>query len=269
MYEFSVLLPVYWKEDPARFSAALASIFNGTIAPTEVVLVCDGPLTQCLDRIIDSYSHYSNVKIIRLGENQGIVKALNSGLAEITTDIVIRCDSDDINHPERFQKLIAKIADGFDVVGSQTEEINDSGRKSVFKRLPTEHKAMVYYAKRRNPINHMTVAFRTACVRDLGGYPDVYLKEDYALWGKLIGAGRRLANLDETLVKASGGIEMYARRGGTKAALSELKLQRILVENKVSLPLEAIFLGAARLTLLLSPGFLRALIYRIFLRRSV
>ena len=52
---YSVLMSVYNKENPEYFRAALSSIFHQTVLPTEIVLVCDGPLTAALDAVILEY----------------------------------------------------------------------------------------------------------------------------------------------------------------------------------------------------------------------
>lgn len=48
----------------------------------------------------------------------------------------------------------------------------------------------------------MTVCFWRDFIRDLGGYPEVPLKEDYALWARAIARGARVANLPQVLVRA-------------------------------------------------------------------
>ena len=48
-------MSVYQKENPEYFRAALSSIFHQTVLPTEIVLVCDGPLTAALDVVILEY----------------------------------------------------------------------------------------------------------------------------------------------------------------------------------------------------------------------
>ena len=108
--------------------------------------------------------------------------------------------------------------------------------------------------------------FRKDIVLELGGYPNVFLREDYALWVLAIGRGFRLCNLAEPLVLARSGIEMYQRRRGLKSALAEVKLQRLLVAQGVSSVLTALVFGAARFFALLLPGRILGSVYRIFLR---
>ena len=52
---FSVLMPVYYKENPECLSQALESIHTQSIAADEFVLVEDGPLTKELDKVISNY----------------------------------------------------------------------------------------------------------------------------------------------------------------------------------------------------------------------
>ena len=52
---FSVAMCVYGKDNPNHFKAALESIINQTVAPTEVVIVVDGPIPDKLQQILDLY----------------------------------------------------------------------------------------------------------------------------------------------------------------------------------------------------------------------
>lgn len=269
MNDFSVLMPVYWREDPNRLHTAISSVYANSCLPRETIIVCDGPLTDPLNRVLSSFCGHSGFRLLRLDDNQGIVSALNYGLKEVSSEIVVRCDSDDVSHPDRFQKLLSKIDEGFDVVGSQIEELDAVLNLIAYRELPIDHAAIVSFAQKRNPLNHMSVAYRRSSVLAVGGYPNVFLKEDYALWAKMIGAGMKFANLSESLVTADAGIRMYARRGGWRAALSEVTLQHTLVDCGISRPLNAFIVGLARSIVLLSPRFIRSSIYRLFLRHEM
>ena len=48
-------MSVYQKENPEYLRAAVESVLGQTVPPEEVVLVCDGPLTEALDRVIAEY----------------------------------------------------------------------------------------------------------------------------------------------------------------------------------------------------------------------
>ena len=82
------------------------------------------------------------------------------------------------------------------------------------KRLPTAHSEILAYSKFRNPINHIACIFRKSHVLAVGGYPEQFRKaQDFALWGEMLHAGYRFANLDENLVNVRAGTGLIGRRG--------------------------------------------------------
>lgn len=264
--EFSVLMPVYFREKPHFFREALQSIFDNTVQPKEVILVCDGPLTLDLEAVLQEFAERSNLKVLRKNRNSGIVDALNMGLAACTAELIVRCDSDDVNTPERFAALVAQLAEGWDIVGSSVREIDSEGKVLWSKRVPLSGAQIARRARFRNPINHMSVAYRRDLVLALGGYPSIFLREDYALWARAMRRQARVCNLPQDLVLARAGIAMYRRRRGWRSALAELKLQRLLVEERVSSLPQALFWGGLRFSALLLPGFLLGFLYERVLR---
>jgi glycosyltransferase involved in cell wall biosynthesis len=55
--EFSVLIPVYIKENPANLKTAMESILdNQTVLPQEVLVVEDGPITDELEQVLSDIS---------------------------------------------------------------------------------------------------------------------------------------------------------------------------------------------------------------------
>jgi hypothetical protein len=59
-----------------------------------------------------------------------------------------------------------------------------------------------------------------------GGYGDLPLMEDYALFARMLGNGARAVNVAEPLVFYRVGSTAFRRRGGTRLLRSELRLQR-------------------------------------------
>ena len=66
--KYSVLMPVYRKENPFYFYRAALSMMKQSVSPDEFVLVCDGPLTEELDAVIRKLEETwsEQVKIVRL-----------------------------------------------------------------------------------------------------------------------------------------------------------------------------------------------------------
>jgi hypothetical protein len=91
--------------------------------------------------------------------------------------------------------------------------------------------------------------------------------EDYALWVKMLAAGALVMNSDKTLVRARIGNGMINRRGGLKCVLSEIRMQRLMVDLRFKSVFGAMLDGCLRSFVFLMPVTFRSLIYSLFLRR--
>lgn len=267
---FAVLMALYFKDDPRLFKKAVESVFRNTLLPSELVIVIDGPIGVNLEEVLENLkAQFSGIKIIRLEANKGLATALNVGLKEIKCSWVVRADADDVNLPERFQVLADLVRDSPELalIGSAILEVDKKGAPLMIRELPISLEQIRQFARRRNPFNHMTVAYRRDCVLEVGGYPNVFLKEDYALWCHLLKAGYQVANTKTVLVHATAGDDLYRRRGGWKYAKSEWQLQNILVQCGLKNKISALHDGILRALIFLAPSEIRSFIYKKFLRK--
>lgn len=267
---FSVLMACYRGDVPEQLEASLRSVTTGqTRRPDEVVLVVDGPLPPDLDAALGAAAAGSPVPVVvhRLPVNGGLGRALNAGLAVCRNDIVARQDADDISRPDRFERQVAVIEHGADIVGSALTEFSSDPEApdGVTRVPPLRPEAIRRDARFHQPFFHPTVVFRRSAVQAVGGYEHVASLEDYWLFARMIQAGAVLANLPEPLVSYRIGGGAYARRGGARILRSELDLQRRF--RRLGFTTRAQFLrnvalrGAYRLV----PEDLRRTAYRRFL----
>jgi len=268
---YSVLMSLYMKENPEHFKLALESMLDQTIKPDEVVVVEDGPLTEGLYAVLDSYADCGvPVHRVRNEKNLGLGLALRVGLKECRNELIARMDTDDISNSDRCEKQLAYMLNHpeVSVVGSQICEFIDSIDNVVaVRRVPDEADAICRFAKKRCPLNHMTVMFRKSEVEDAGGYQDWYSNEDYYLWVRMMIAGKKFGNLPSCLVSVRVGKEMYERRGGWKYFVSEIKLQRYMLKKQViSLPLFMTNCIKRVIVQLLLPNKWRGWVYQTFAR---
>ncbi|MFV0345487.1 MAG: glycosyltransferase [Bacteroidales bacterium] len=227
---FSVLISVYYKEEPEYLKGALESIWNNqTIKPAEIVLVKDGPLTSELDKVVDDFSKEAPLKVLALKENQGLGKALALGLQECTNELVARMDSDDIAYPDRFEKQITFFKDNMEIslLGGQIAEF-DGNRSEIngYRKVPQDYRDIMHFATKRNPMNHMTVMFKKSSVLNVGNYLPFKGYEDYFLWVRMLNNGYKAENLKDNLVYARIGNNMLARRQGVVFFKEEIRLQK-------------------------------------------
>jgi glycosyltransferase involved in cell wall biosynthesis len=265
-------MAVYRNDDVGLFNRAVHSVFENTLLPNHCLIVVDGPVPQALDAAIISLekTYNSQIQFVKLAQNLGLARALNAGIREIQTDWIVRADADDINLPNRFLEMAMSIKDnpGVDLLGSNILEIDKEGRPVAIREVPVSASAIREFAKSRNPFNHMTVAYRRDAVIECGAYPDVYLREDYALWCKFLAMKKGVLNIPQVLVHATAGRDMYARRGGWKYAKAEWEMQKLLVESGLKGIGRGLFDGLLRSAIFLMPASFRAYIYRHFLRKA-
>lgn len=267
---FSVLISVYYKEHASYLDEALRSVFDQTIPASEVVLVKDGPLTPELEQVISLYTErHSQLKVVALPENRGLGEALNKGLVQCSYDLVARMDSDDICKPNRFEKQLHVFENHpeYSVVGSWVEEFDDAPEHVMtVRKLPETPDELRHYATYRNPMNHPSVMFRARDVAAVGNYQHFYLLEDYFLWCRMLLRGYKLYNIQESLLHFRGNEQMFARRGGFKYAMTEIRFVTFLRKKK--------FIGwttylksiALRFIVRIMPNKIRIFIYKTKLR---
>lgn len=269
--KFSVLLSIYYKENPTFLKRSLDSVLSQNRLPDEVVLVKDGTLSAALDEMINLYvnQYIGLFKVVVLLENQGLGKALNEGLKFCSYDIIARMDTDDVAKLHRFEKQIA-IFDEYpdiDIVSSWIDEFEgDISKVSSIRKLPELHDDIYKFAKKRCPINHPVSMFRKSAVLAAGGYKHFPLFEDYYLWVRMLMNGSKFYNIQESLLYFRFSPEVFQRRGGLKYAINELKLQKEFVKIGFISYHEMCLNVMIRFVSRLIPNKLRAFIYMKLLR---
>ena len=269
--KFSVLMSVYFKESPSYLEAALSSIFTQTVMPDEVVLVEDGPLTSELDETINKFEkEYPTIlKVIKFETNRGLGQALHDGLLECSNEIVFRMDTDDIAHKDRFEKQLKIFREkNVDAVGSNITEFDETMTNITSHRIvPEQDEDIKKMAKSRNPINHMTIAFKKQAVIDSGNYLDMMYFEDYYLWVRMMSKGYTFYNIQEELIDVRGGNDMIKRRGGKKYIKPIINFEKAILKLGYISKFEYLKNTTKRIIGSLKPNGLRFFLYKKLLRK--
>ncbi|WP_114639654.1 glycosyltransferase [Polynucleobacter necessarius] len=211
---FCVLMALYGKDNPALFKRAIQSVFENTLLPNQCIVVLDGPLPTMLEELVKNIkASYPAIELVRLPKNIGLANALNIGLQAVRFPWVVRADSDDVNLNERFEVLATALQEHpeLKLLGSAILEVDEDGKPLTIREVPASEEEIRIFAKTRNPFNHMAVAYRLDAVLECGGYPNIFLKEDYGLWCRFLAMGMPVANIKKVLVHASAGVGMFRR----------------------------------------------------------
>lgn len=271
--KFSVLMSVYSKEEPQYFDLALKSnLIDQTLKPDEFVLVCDGPLNEELDLVVEKYTKmFPDIfKVYRLAENAGLGNALNFGIKKCTNEIIARADSDDVCVPVRYEEQIEFLEKNQDiaVLGADIDEFIIEFNEAVnIKSMPKSNEDILKYMKHRNPINHMTVAFKKSVIEQNGSYMHMPYLEDYYLWVRVAASGFKFANLNEVLVHARVGNGRTKRRSNTQQISGWGKIGNYMLNHNMISRFEYVQNVIAIRLFVYMPAFFKDFSYKKFLRK--
>ena len=269
---YSVLMSVYYKENPIYLREAIESIQNQTIKTNNFVLVCDGPLCPELDEVIVKKQQEmgNTLNVVRLLENGGLGKALNKGISHCHNELIARMDSDDIAYPERCEKqmkLFNKKTEISICSGTIEEFTKNIDIVDARRVLPENNDEILEFAKKRKPFNHPCVMYRKSAVEKVGSYQDFYLLEDYYLWLRMLLDGCKGYNIQEPLLHMRAGADMYKRRSGWKYAKSQVRLFSYMANQgfigNVQFLKSCVIRGGSAL----APNWMRKSIYEKVLRK--
>lgn len=261
-------MSVYHKEKPEFFDRALKSVTTDQIIkPDEIVLILDGLLTNALYGVVDKYKKLFPhiMTIVPLEKNVGLSKALEIGALICKYDYIARMDSDDISLPTRFAMQTKFLSENptIDVVGSFISEFEgDEEDIYSFRRLPTDPNVLAAFAKKRCPLNHVSVMMKKEMLLRAGNYEAFKGIEDYYLWAKMLLCGAKFANIPEYLVNVRAGRAMILRRGGWDYAMVEYYLQRKFYQIGFISFFEMVRNIMIRFPVRVAPKALRELIYK-------
>lgn len=275
--KFSVSMCVYGGDNPDFFDAAVGSVVDQTVPPSEIVLTVDGPIPQTIEAVIEKYRdllYQTNIhfQVVYLEKNMGHGEARRICFEHCNCDLIALMDADDLSVSDRFEMQLAVFEKNpnLSIVGGNIYEFIGTPDNCVGKRIvPETDMDIKQYMKKRCPMNQVTVMFRKADIAEVGGYIDWFCEEDYYLWIRLALAGKQFANVPENLVNVRVGEEMYSRRGGWKYFCSEAKLQGFMLQKgMIGIP-RYILNVAQRLVLqVLMPNKLRGFIFQKLAREN-
>ena len=134
--ELSIVIPVYNEEPnlPEMIRRTLAAC-EAMKRSWEIILVDDGSTDRSVSLIEEaSRNHPGKIIGVILTTNFGQHAAVTAGLAQSRGKYVVTLDADLQNPPEEIHKLVEKLEEGYDVVGS----IRENRKDTIFRKLASK-----------------------------------------------------------------------------------------------------------------------------------
>lgn len=269
--DFTVVMSVYKNDNPNYLKSAINSLIEQTLPPTELIIISDGPLTIELNEVINSYSHFGFIKLIKLCKNVGLALSRKEAIKKAKFNIIAVMDSDDICVSDRFEKQIELIDPNSEIVVSGWIEEFDKlpGDIGKVRKTPTNYENIVSYGKWRNPINHVTLMFTKKAYEKVGGYSSLRHSEDWDLISRMLVHDVKVIGIPKVVVHVRAGDEMIERRRNIQQFKGEIKL--FFKMYKIGY-LNIFYFSAnilVRVVLRVLPTFITRFTYKNLLRKKI
>ena len=137
----------------------------------------------------------SRIVVIR-DSHRGLGAVLNRGLELCQSEFLARMDADDLSWPRRLEQQLTFLHRRPDVgmLGTQFEYIAGHRKPVLSPSLPCDHATIMGELLQGNlAMVHALAAFRTAALRQIGGYRILGMGEDWDIFPPF-GRGGTLAN---------------------------------------------------------------------------
>jgi undecaprenyl-phosphate 4-deoxy-4-formamido-L-arabinose transferase len=128
----SVVVPVFNEEENLpdlleRLTRSCSSLGK----PYEILLVNDGSRDRSLEILAEAARKDPRIVVIDFNRNYGQHAAIFAGFEHARGEIIVTLDADLQNPPEEIPRLVSKMEEGYDVVGT----VRQNRRDTLFRRL--------------------------------------------------------------------------------------------------------------------------------------
>lgn len=230
----SVVIPVYNESDNLKdLIERTLSACRTLNCPFEIIMVDDGSRDGSDTAITEAAkANQSEIIGVLLNRNYGQHAAVMAGFAQAKGDIIVTLDADLQNPPEEIPRLVNKINEGYDVIGS----IRTPRRDSIFRRFSS----ML--------VNKMTASVTGIVMHDYGCMLRAYRRNVVQAMLKCQERSTFIPVLANSFARKTAEIEVKhveRRAGGSKYSLWKLvNLHFDLLTSITTLPLRILsFVG--------------------------
>ncbi|MGD9345067.1 MAG: glycosyltransferase family 2 protein [Candidatus Aminicenantes bacterium] len=133
--QISIVVPFYNEEENIEeLYDQLSRVLKRLDLSYELIFIDDGSTDRSHELLVRVFESDKTVKIIRLRKNFGQTAALQAGFDHAKGEIIISMDGDLQHDPEDIPKLLAPMAEGFDIASGWRKERKDH---FLLRRFPS------------------------------------------------------------------------------------------------------------------------------------
>jgi glycosyltransferase involved in cell wall biosynthesis len=235
----TVVVPV-WDRYCAFLPECLDALLGQVDGPPSIVVVDNASRVQlpALPPLVD---------VVRSDVRLSVGAARNLGLAHVTSEHVIFCDADDRLLPDAVAFLCARLARRPALVGvvcryvswnpeTGAQVVLDGSPRASAVRVARSSRLFALVNLRYNCFPIVGGAFRTAAVRDAGGFGDANVGEDWILGTQLAFRGPLELHRRPTFVRRLHRGSLWYRPHGPADYLARCDLLRARIRRDPRVP---------------------------------
>lgn len=193
----SVVMPAYNAE--SYIETAVRSVMEQTVRNWELIILDDGSRDGTCAIARRLAAEDGRIRFLRNPENMGVAKTRNRGIALCAGQYVALLDSDDVWHPDKLEKQLARMTQtGAQLCYTSYAIVGADGKKVKADYLVPQHATFDQLLK-QNVIGCSTVMM-TARIAKSHQFNTGFYHEDYVLWLQLLRAGCKASGCPEVLV---------------------------------------------------------------------
>ncbi len=243
MPRVTVIIPTY-KRSVEFLSRAVKSVIDQTYKNIEIIVIDDSPsnyierdnIKKYMDSIVNQ-----DVKYYQNEKNMGGSLARNRGIELATGEYISFLDDDDEYMPEKIEKQIKfMLYGGNDLSFSNMIMYNSSGIVVDFREytdIPAfDNESLLHYHLMHHMTGTPTFMFKTNKLREIGGFEDAKMGQEFYLMLKSIEKGLSIGYIPECDVKVykheEGGITQGKNKIDGENRLYEFKKKYFSQLNK-------------------------------------
>lgn len=202
----SIIMPTY-KRALDFFSRALNSLLKQTYPNIEIVVVDDSPAGEPIRREIAEYmgkvrAEHSNVIYYQNEKNIGGALARNKGIDLASGFYITFLDDDDEYEPDKVKKQVAFMQEqDCDLSFSNLIMYNNAGEivdMREFHDIPSfDNETLLHYHLMHHMTGTPTFMFKADKLREIGGFDDAKMGQEFYLMLKSIERGLKIRYFDD------------------------------------------------------------------------
>lgn len=234
MSKVSIIMPTYKRQVP-MISRAVESVLGQDYDNIELVVVDDSPQDYPTREKVKDYLESledTRIRYIRNEENLGGALARNEGIKGAEGDYITFLDDDDMYMAEKVGRQVHFMEDkGYDmtfqnlVLKNEDDKVIDVREFHFIESLDNED--LLKYHIMHHLTGTPTFMYRAEKIKEIGGFDDAIMGQEFYLMLKTIESGMKIGYLDAYDVVA------YRHSGESISnGMNKIKGQKILQEKK-------------------------------------